>query len=437
LDLPDARHLDPLEAGFERQPHWGSSLIRRFFKWYIPYFNAVSFPFARSNEYEADAASVQLTSARNTAQALTNVHMIGSYLSQKYWPRIHAAAKEVPEPAFTPYSGFVAQDVSDVPRGELDRWREAALGETTSHIDTHPSLGDRLKAVGAPAEFAPPARGEGAEQLLGTVLPVLEQRFDSQWRARIADSWRKYHGQALEKRSRLAALQAENSLAPLDEPKSLELAALEEEVGAGAGTALTSLRETVARFPASTAARFALARNLLLDGNEEGTSTMTAVIAEEPSAVLAGSELLRDYFERRGDQAGAKLWRDRHVDDAIRLHRAEKGRGRLLLSDRYAPHELDAQTLAKLTAQLRSFKQVRRAYLVRKVDASFPAVPLYVLGIKSTAFFQLYSQKRVTRVLKQVTENVVFPGETMIISVDGNLYRFARKMRRIGHAKLV
>jgi Zn-dependent protease with chaperone function len=46
-----------LESAFARKNHWGSGLIRRFFKWYIPYFNAISFPFARANEYEADAAS--------------------------------------------------------------------------------------------------------------------------------------------------------------------------------------------------------------------------------------------------------------------------------------------------------------------------------------------------------------------------------------------
>jgi hypothetical protein len=60
-----------LEAIFEYQPHWGSGLIRAFFRWYIPYFNAVSFPFARANEFQAHAASVLVTSARQSAQALT------------------------------------------------------------------------------------------------------------------------------------------------------------------------------------------------------------------------------------------------------------------------------------------------------------------------------------------------------------------------------
>ncbi len=88
---------------------------RTFFRWYIPRFSATSFPLARANEYEADAAAIKLTSARSAAQALTAVSIVGSYLSEKYWPRIHSAARESPQPAFAPYSEFIATAIQDVP----------------------------------------------------------------------------------------------------------------------------------------------------------------------------------------------------------------------------------------------------------------------------------------------------------------------------------
>ena len=426
-----------LESTFERRPQWGSGLIRQFFKWYIPYFNAVSFPFARANEYEADAASVQLTSARDAAQALTGVHIIGTYFAQRYWPAIHAAAKDSPQPAAAPYSGFVAQAVSEVPKGDLDKWQDAALTRITSHVDTHPSLGDRLQAIGTTAEFAPPRKGEGADHLLGSALERLENTFDSQWRDRVSGSWQKYHEQTQAKRIRLAALQSERAVAPLSEPCSVELAMLVEEVGAGTPATLPLLRETVAQFPSSTAARFALARYLLREDQEEGVPIMEGALRDDPSALLPGSELLRNYFGQRGDHASAKIWHDRYVNEAIRQQRAQNERQRLLLSDKYAPHELDAETTAKLTLQLRAVKGIKRAYLVRKVDPRTPDKPLYVLGVKSTGFFQLHSQKRAARVVKDITEVIVFPGETMILNVDANLYKFARKMRRVKRAKLV
>ena len=426
-----------LESTFEHRPQWGSGLIRRFFKWYIPYFNAVSFPFARANEYEADAASAQLTSARDAAQALTGVHIIGDYFTQRYWPAIHAAAKDTPQPAFAPYSGFFAQAVNEVPKGDVERWQDAALRQITSHVDTHPSLGDRLKAIGAPAEFAPPQFGEGADRLLGTALEKLERTFDSQWRDRVSTSWQQYHDQIQTKRTRLAALQSERSAGPLSEQASVELATLAEEVGADSAAALPLLRETAALFPSSAVARFALARHLLSNGQEEGVRIMDGVLEDDPSALFAASELLRDYFRDRGDHAGAKIWHDRHIDEAIRLQRSRKERQRLLLSDRFAPHGLDAAALGKLTLQLRGVTGIKRAYLVRKIDPSLPDTPLYVLGVKSTGFFQLHSSKRAARVVKDITDNVVFPGETMILNVDGNLYKFARKMRRVNRSKLL
>jgi Zn-dependent protease with chaperone function len=426
-----------LESTFQRRPQWGSGLIRRFFKWYIPYFNAVSFPFARANEFEADAASVQLTSARRAAQALTGVHVIGSYLTQKYWPAIHAAAKDSPQPAFAPYSGFVAQAVSEVPKGDLDRWQDLALNQITSHVDTHPSLGDRLKAIGAPAELAPPLRGESADQLLGSALEHLEKIFDSQWRDRVAGAWQKFHDQTQVKRIRLAALHTEHASGPLSEQGSIEFATLEEEVGGGSAAALPWLREAVASFPDSTAARFALARHLLREGQEEGVQLMERALAEDSTALLPGSDLLRSYFRQRGNPLGAKRWQDRYVDEAIRLQTVQKERRRLLLSDRYAPHELDVEAVAKLTVQLKAIHGIRRAYLVRKIDHRFPDKPLYVLGVKSTGLMQLHSQQRAARVLKEITEKVTLPSETLILNVDANLYKFARKMRRVKRAKLV
>ena len=426
-----------LESAFARKNHWGSGLIRQFFKWYIPYFNAISFPFARANEYEADAASVQVTSARDAAQALTNVHVIGSYLTQSYWPTIHATAKELPEPSFAPYGGFVAQAAAEVPKNDLERWRDAALRETTSHVDTHPSLSDRLKAIGALAVFAPPLKGQGADQLLGSVLKDLENTFDMRWRTGVLSSWQKYHNDTRAKRTRLTALRAEGASAPLDEDVSLEMAALEEEVGAGTTAALTLLRDAVARFPNSKLARFSLARNLLREGQEEGVALVVAVIAEDSTALLAGSDLLRNYFRGQGDHANGKLWDDRYVDEAARLQNAQIEREQIRLSDRFVPHELDSQVVAKLTAEFKSIRGIKRAYLVRKVDPRLPNEALYVLGVKSTGFLQLHSRKRAQQVIAAIQKDIIFPGPTLIINVDANMYKFARKMRRVKRAKLV
>ncbi len=300
-----------LDAAFSKTQHWGAGPIRAFFRWYIPRFSATSFPLARSNEYEADAAAVELTSARSAAQALTAVSIVGSYLSEKYWPRIHSAARELQQPAFAPYSEFIATAIRDVPADELRSWQEMALAAKTSYDDTHPSLPDRLHAMGAQAEFMPPAEGDSAEQLLGDVRARLEGVFDAQWRARVAESWKQVHENARTNRLRLADLRTQSRL---DEAQALEMADLEEDVGAGPAAALTMRRALLDKYPQSLPVRFSLARQLLQAGDSAGVATMEAIIERQADMFVSGAQLLRDYYGRRNQIQVARQWQRRIVE---------------------------------------------------------------------------------------------------------------------------
>ena len=79
---------------FDEAEGFGASLMRRFFDWYAPYFNAMSFALARANEYEADAVAVELTSQRAAASALVGACVRGDVASQEYWqPLLERARK--------------------------------------------------------------------------------------------------------------------------------------------------------------------------------------------------------------------------------------------------------------------------------------------------------------------------------------------------------
>jgi hypothetical protein len=300
-----------LENAFATTPHWSGGPIRAFFRWYIPRFSATSFPLARTNEYEADAAAAKLTSARSAAQALTAVSIVGSYLSEKYWPKIHSAARELPQPAFAPYSEFMAAALRDVPAEELRAWQETALTAKTSYDDTHPSLADRLKALGADPEFAPPLVGDSAEQLLGSERARLEGVFDARWRERVAASWKQVHENTQRNRQRLVELRSQ---AKLDETQAVELADLEEDVGTGPTAAFALRRSLLEKYPDSLQLRFAVARQYLQAGNPAGVAPMETLIETEPEAFVPGAELLRDYYWRRNQMELAKQWQRRLLE---------------------------------------------------------------------------------------------------------------------------
>jgi len=426
-----------LDAAFADTSHWGAAPIRAFFKWYIPRFSATSFPLARANEYEADAAAIELTSARSAAQALTAVSIVGSYLSEKYWPKIHASARELPQPAFAPYSEFIATAIQDVPADELRTWQDTALAAKTSYDDTHPSLLDRLKAMGAQAEFAPPLAGNSAERLLGAERARVESAFDTQWRARVAESWKQVHENTRSQRLRIVELRAEAAQGELDEKIALELANLEEDVGEGPTAALRMRRALLKKYPDSLPARFSLARQLLQAGDSEGVAPMQELIEKEPEAFMPGVELLRDYYWRRKEVSLATQWHERLLKRATELHAAQQERDQLRLSDTLFEHRLDDVAVAKVTEQLKAVPHVTRAYLVRKLARHSEQVPLYVLGFKCAHWWSFSNAARSNAVLQQIRREVVFPGETLIVNLERSNGQFESKLRRIAGARIL
>jgi Zn-dependent protease with chaperone function len=421
-----------LDEGLSARPRWGAGLIRGFLRWYIPYFNACSFPLARNNEFEADMSSAQLTSRLAAAQALTNTSVISSYLQERYWPAINAGARVSARPAFAPFSALNASALQGLTAAEAERWLERALTRATNCHDTHPSLKARLDALGMAAQLAPPAAEQAADTLLGVRAASLATAFDSRWRARVTPSWRKVYGDTLKKRERLLQLRERAACAPLVTAEGAELATLEEDVGEGAVRALAVSRELVAREPQSHLARFTLARQLLLQEQSEGVAMMEAVIHFEPEALVPGSQLLRDFWWRQGNAQRAQQWHVRAAERARAVEQIRKHRQRVHLHDRWLEHGLPAEALQSLVAGLQGVAGVRAAWLVRKQVEHWPDKPLYVLGVEIKA-----SGSAARSVMTRLRSGLNYPGETVIVHAATRNGAFARKFREVANARLL
>jgi hypothetical protein len=425
-----------LDQALEKKPQWGSGAIRHLLHWYAPYFNACSYPLARSNEFEADAASVQLTSRSAAAQALTNISVMAGYLSERYWPGVHAGARDTAQPAFGPFSGFRAPAPSEVSAEDTQRWLSEALARPTTYSDTHPCLKERLQALGADAQIALPAACAAADRLLGERSATVANKFDARWRERVQPSWKQAYENTQKSRTRLAELRERAGHAPLATAESVELADLEEQVGEGAARALALRRALVLSDPNSDLALFVLARQLLRQGDVAGVALMEAVIEKQPDAVMAGSELLRDYWWRRGETDSARRWHERAVERSQQLQEGKRERERLVPGDVWLPHGLDAAVLQTLVTRLRQIEGLRQAYLVRKRVTYRPDVPLYVLGFSATSL-GFTGNARTLAVMQQLRDQVQFPGETLIINVDSADERFGREFRAMAGSRIL
>lgn len=413
----------------EYQKSWGTFMFRRFFNWYVPYFSAYSFPLARANEYHADSVAMKLTSPRAAAEALTGVSVIGSYLSERYWPDVHKRADDAPQPAFAPYAVMGDHFRSGLDPEATRSWLKQALDLKTDVSNTHPSLCDRLMAMGQAPHLALPAAGESADKLLGASLQQITADLDEHWRQGIQAAWAQRHREVKEGRARLAGLEQQAAKGELALPDAYERARLTEAFGAGADEALEQFRALHARAPDNPGYCFALGVRLLQHDDASGIKLVEQAMAADEDAIASGCEALRDYCWRAGRKEEAQAWHDRFAERAQLLQAARAERETVYLTDKFDRHGLPDDAIGVLRERLKAIPNIRKVYLARKQVQHFPDRRCYVLGFAIASLFRRHSKKRAEEVTGPILDAVRDIGEVIVISVEGEYYRFGRKFR--------
>lgn len=413
---------------FNEDGYKGSFLFTPFLNRYAPYFNAYSFPLARANEYEADAAAVAAAGKHAAAEALTAVHVVSSYLHEQYWPQIYRKADDMPQPAFSPYHDMHGHLPKDVPHDTLNRWLEQAMKEETGLSDTHPSLKDRLAAFGVEPRYAPPPQGNSAEQLLGAALAPITEQFDREWLAAVENGWKERFEEVREGREALAQLEQKSTgEEELSLQDAYDRAMLTERFGAGGDAALVLLEALQQRAPEDAVIGYALGARWLERNDERGVALLQSVMERDADAYVPGAEALRDYYWNIGQEEEARRWHNLMIDRAETDRLAAKERDQILTTDKYERHGLNEEAVAALREQLKAIPGLRKVYLVRKQMKHYPERPLYVLGF--TVRFALRAKKLREEVQQRIVDDVEFPGQALIISVEGDNYKFGRKFR--------
>jgi Zn-dependent protease with chaperone function len=179
-------------SAFSHEHSWGGSMMRKFFNWYSPKFDAYSFALARSNEYEADAISAKLTSANIAGQALLNAYVAAPYVEQHYWDDFFKQADHYAKPQTPPLEGLQAFLQSTcIDKEDIKEHLNTALNTETHYADTHPCLSDRLKALGDTQKFQLMTSFEvsAAQAWLGNKNSDVLSDFDQEWWQETQERW--------------------------------------------------------------------------------------------------------------------------------------------------------------------------------------------------------------------------------------------------------
>ena len=353
-----------------------------FMRWYLPRFAARSFALARQDEYEADRIAGRLVGREVAAAALIEIEVRGTWMERQFWERHWSKAADHPVPV-GPYRSL-RKRLARMPEPAFanDALRQA-LKRLSNVDDTHPGLRDRLESLEAPP-ILPEWSGGSAMELLGDDAKRWIAHFDKQWCRDHATEWKQHHAWLAQVRERVQKLTAQQAQSNADE--MVELARLSRHLDPRASVQpLYAL--ALQRSPGHAGALRGLVQSLpdedrqgklqcleqLWDG--DGDSRWWAA-----RTALAELETSRPGMEH--DAAAYKQWRKR-------LERAQEAEDRAWeelsgasLFARAVRHDLSPFEQTELTTQLARYRNVARAWLVRKQLREFPRRRAYLLFVE-------------------------------------------------------
>jgi Zn-dependent protease with chaperone function len=413
-------------------------LIARFLNWYVPRLDTLTFPLRRQHEYEADRGSVEVVGVERTAQALVNVNVRAPALDE-FWESVYAQVRTTEYPParlFESWPEVLAAQTREEARASLD----SALEERTTTLDTHPALAERLRALAGSDSGAPPKAAveplperSAAEAFLGPSYRALVASVGDHWCGRVHERWKDDHHAFRQKLTRLGELEAGRQRRPLSPDEAFSYADLSEDLHPERDAAVL-FRAVVELHPEHKLARFSLARVLLTRDDASGVPLMEPFTGDDSLDLRAASARHLAAFHARNDNSAEH---ERHVAlvrqamDA-QIEREESLQG-LRTSDTFVPHDLPPEEVAKASADLALFPEVRRAYLVRK-QLEHADTPWYVVAL-DTKFGPLASAENKDSLASRVVEVLEFPGRITVFQLSDN-GAFKKLVTNVNGAKI-
>ena len=417
----------------------GSVVFETFFDWYAPYFAAYSFVLARTHEYDADRCAVELSGKQTAARALINLHLKDNVIEQKFLPDLFSKADSQPDPPGDAFTRMLTALAEPVESDQLRLWFDQSLKRRHSYDDTHPSLTDRLVAIGYPDVkhnpnielFAIEDGPEKAARLLLTEPAGLVTMRNASWKERVAPQWLERYQFVREAEKSLVEIAAKAESQPLTVEEMWERARFTAGTK-GYQAAIPFLRDVVDQQADHAAANYALGEALLGQDDETGIKHIEQAMQKDDNAVPAGCELIYGFLRRKERLEEAEKYRQRVDEYCFEVENAQYERQNISARDDFKPHNLPEDQLIHLRQQLATFTRIRIAYLVQKEVKHLPEEPGYVLGVISKyPWYGVRTNGADQKLVDQLATQVDYPGYTYIIALEKDYYSLRKKFKRV------
>ncbi len=403
LEQSFARAIDAIQQKTGAQ---SGSWAFRFFHWFYPKFDQLSFSVRRAQEYEADRVAADACGTSVIASALCRTYHAEPTYSA-FWEDVWSRARDESSTRnLRPWSQLTGRLTHNFNAEAGQRALTNALQRPTDDSDTHPSLADRLAALGAePAASLQPPDTSALNAILSSEEPILMKDFDATWQRDAAQNWAAAHEQWEAARSRLKELRTQET--PLTRNEELELVNTIESVE-GMERARPAYAAMAQRFPDWSVVQWNHARAQYdVDYPAAEAAFVKAVELDLDLAPHAYS-WIHGHYEALGqaetaeDVIGALYTQWKEIAD-----QAADERDRLSVDDTYAEHQLSDNRLRALEELFAKHKEIYKVWILRKEVIHRPESPPYLFAFDVDALhnnMNLSEQTWIERILAEIGE---------------------------------
>jgi Zn-dependent protease with chaperone function len=365
------------------QRHPALIVFRAFVRWYAPYYEAYTAVLRRAHEFDADRDAARVAGSGAAASLLCRLGVASRFESDEFWPVVLRGIEERPQAPADVFRRLLDEAPAAAGHPSAPAWLAQRVALETAPWDSHPSLADRLAALGAAPELpAGPARPSGAEAFFGEHAAPLADRLSRRWADTMQYNWRQMHDEHLERTRRLAALEAQHAEQPLPPPQARERILLTMQVH-GATVAMPLMRDFLDAEQDDAGVHYLLGQSLLNDGDEAGLRHLERAMTLDRMTTESACEMAAGFLHARGrgGEADAFARRAREHGEVLDRASAERAPERLSPRDRFLPHGLTDQDAQALRTFLSTVRGLKRALLARKQVEQFPETPCFVLVV--------------------------------------------------------
>ena len=269
---------------------------------FVPYFSVRSFVHSRQCEYDADRDAAAIMGGAACAAALTRTAVLGGFWQEEVQGRIGELQVEFAEPIADIYQNLAQFALAQAPANFQERL-QAEMAAATQWEDPHPTLPERLGAIGQ-APNLPPQSDQAGEALLGEAWPAILGEFNADWASLNRLDWTSRHFRL---KHLVMPLVSGGDGAPVSGPcpdwvHARALWELDSERG------LAELKRLYETDPTNKPVRFAYAVALLERNDDAGAALLEKLAREDAEFWYEAVRVGREYFRQQGNAEQWARW---------------------------------------------------------------------------------------------------------------------------------